>query len=333
MADLPHAEALLIGRHDGTIAAGLIRDGRLDDLMLAPVDGRLATGAVVAARVIRIEPGLDAAFLDIGTPEHALLRARDLPAEGEARALNRRLHEGQLLAVRIVHPGYDDKGPRVIGRVGADVRAEAAGCAPGTVLRAADPLLEIARALGPAEPREIVVADTLARLQAAQAWAAAGRPVPAIAIDPESQPLGRFDALGDIAAALARELPLEGGGRLSFDQTRALLAVDVDSGAGARDIAAGNLAAARAIARQMRIRNSAGVIIIDFIDARPDARGDARGGGRRAAIEGAMREATTADRAGVRHAGFGPLGLYELTRNRLGAPLAELWPTVPEAAR
>lgn len=323
MAEPPPIEALLVERRGGCVAAGIVRSGRLDDLILQPEAGPLVPGAIVAGRVTRIEPGLAAAFLDIGGALPALLRARDLPSESPARPIGRRLHEGQLLAVRVVHPGYDDKGPRVIARVGADLQAEAVAAAPGDVLRAPDPLAEIARAIGPAEPGEVVVADTIARLQLRQAWAAAGRGEPAATVDPDGRPLARGDAIGDIAAALEREVALPGGGRLSIEQTRALTAVDVDSGAAARDPAAGNLAAAGEIARQMRIRNSAGVIIIDFIDA---ARDD-----RRPAIEAAMRAATAADRAGVRHAGFGPLGLYELVRNRLGAPLAALWPATGDA--
>ena len=323
-------EMLLIERRGGCLAAGLVRGGRLDDLVLLPVGSPLAPGTVVAGRVARVETALGAAFIDVGTREHALLRARDLappqdnPSEGGGpRALNRRLHEGQMLAVQVVHPGYDDKGPRVIGRIGAGasgaaLQAAAAARAPGAVLQAADPLVQVARAIGSTEPREIVVADTLARLQVVQAWQAAGRDAPAITVDPDNRPLTRCDALGDIAAALSREVPLPQGGRLSFDQTRALLAVDVDSGAGTRDTAATNLAAVSEIARQLRIRNGAGVIIIDFIDIRPDGQGGA--------IEVAMRSATAGDRAGVRHAGFGPLGLYELVRNRLGASLAALWP-------
>jgi Rne/Rng family ribonuclease len=96
-----------------------------------------------------------------------------------------------------------------------------------------------------------------------------------------------------------------------------LLAVDVDSGAGARDLAACNLAAAAEIARQMRIRNSAGVIVVDFIESGPDDR---------RALDRAFRGAVRADRSGCRIAGFGPLGLYELTRRRLGPPLAASWP-------
>jgi hypothetical protein len=146
-------EALLVERRGGCLAAGIIRGGQLDDLILLPT-GPLAPGTVVAGRVLRVDAAMDAAFLDVGAPQPALLRARDLPAEGPRQPVGRRLHEGQLLAVRVVHPGYDDKGPRVIARVDAGLRGAAAGAAAGAVLHAPDPLVEIARAIGPAEPGE-----------------------------------------------------------------------------------------------------------------------------------------------------------------------------------
>jgi Rne/Rng family ribonuclease len=77
------------------------------------------------------------------------------------------------------------------------------------------------------------------------------------------------------------------------------------------------MAAAPEIARQLRIRNSAGVIVVDFIESGPDDR---------RALDRAFRQAVRADRVGCGMAGFGPLGLYELTRRRAGPPLAVAWP-------
>lgn len=316
----PALEALLIDRAGPCLAAGLIRAGRLDDLIVLADRGGVGPGDIVAGRVSRVEPALNAAFIDIGTSEHALLRARDLERGPDSTPLpiNRRLHQGQMLAVKIVHLGYDDKGPRVIGRLGKTPPGDLVNQAVGAVLHRSDPLAAIIREIRPAEPAEIVVADTLVRLQVSQAWAAAGLDPPEITIDPGNAPLTRFDAQSDIETALGREVPMPGGGRLTFDQTRALLAIDVDSGAGVRVLAAHNLEAACEIARQLRIRNSAGVIIIDFIDSGDPAQ--------RAAIAAALQRAMAPDRANGRLAGFGPLGLCEMTRARRGEPLSSLWP-------
>ncbi|MEZ5667907.1 MAG: ribonuclease E/G [Alphaproteobacteria bacterium] len=315
-ADPVRAEALLIERVDGVLAAALIRGGALDDLLVQPEDAA-GPGSVLVGRVSRIETGMAAAFVDVGMARHALLRARDLDRALRDRPIDRALHEGQMLAVQLVHPGYDDKGPRVIARLDPALAGEAAGKAAGTPLRRPDNLAAALAAFGPAAPAAIVVADPVMRLQAERAAAATGLDA-AVEVDRDGRPLERCDARGAIAGALDREVPLAGGGRLTFDPTRALMAVDVDAGAGARDLAACNRAAAGAIARQLRIRNSAGVIVIDFIDVADP--------GQRQAVETALRAAVAPDRAGCSLAGFGPLGLYEMTRRRRGAALADCWP-------
>lgn len=315
-------EAALVARAGSVLAAGLVRYGRLDDLVLLPAVGAAAPGTVLVGRVSRIAAGMDGAFVDIGSPQHALLRARDLDRSigDPALPIGRRLHEGQKLAVKLVHAGYDDKGPRVIARVGAVLQAAAADQPAGHVLRDSDPMAELVHLLQPLEPVEIVVADTLARLQVVKHWTEAGSPEPALTIDPAGRPFARFDADSAIDRALGREVPLDGGGRLTFDPTRALTVVDVDSGAALRDTDDLNRRAAAEIARQLRIRNIAGVIVIDFIDGRAPER--------QTQLEASMRTATMRDRAGCSLAGFGPLGLYELTRKRAGSPLAELWPVM-----
>ena len=84
-----------------------------------------------------------------------------------------------------------------------------------------------------------------------------------------------FDIFGiedDIQKALARKVPLKSGGHLIFDQTEAMTTIDVNTGGyvGKRSleetIFKTNLEAAQAIARQLRLRNLGGIIIIDFID-------------------------------------------------------------------
>ena len=310
------ADALLIDHYSVGLVGGLIRDGVLDDLMLVPDRPNGGEDSVIAGRVTKIDDEMNAAFVDIGTAGNALLRARDLEREMRTdRPISRALHLGQMLAVKLVHEGYDDKGPRVIGRVDPKLRNAAIGRHAGALLRQSDPMSRIVSTFLPAKPVEIVVADTVSRLAAENALP--GEQNLPVYVDPDSRPFARFDAIGDIASATEAEVALPGGGRLTFDQARALLAVDVDGGAGARDLARLNRSAAGAIARQLRIRNSSGVIIIDFING-SDA-------GRQPDLDAAMRSATQPDRNGCRLAGFGPLGLFEMSRNRRGTALSPAW--------
>ncbi|GAB4398443.1 MAG: ribonuclease G [Rhodoferax sp.] len=126
----------------------------------------------------------------------------------------------------------------------------------------------------------------------------------------------------EIARALGRRVELKSGGYLIVDQTEALTTVDVNTGAfvGARNfddtIFKTNLEAAQAIARQLRLRNLGGIIVIDFIDmARPE---------HQQAVLTELRKQLARDRVKTMCGGFSPLGLVELTRKRTRESLAHL---------
>ena len=118
----------------------------------------------------------------------------------------------------------------------------------------------------------------------------------------------------EIAKALGRKVALKSGGYLIFDQTEAMTTVDVNTGAyvGHRNleetIFRTNLEAAVALARQLRLRNLGGIIIIDFIDMEED-------GHRRQVLE-ALETALAGDHARTQITQVSPLGLVEMTRKR-----------------
>ncbi len=126
----------------------------------------------------------------------------------------------------------------------------------------------------------------------------------------------------DIARALARRVDLKSGGYLIIDQTEALTTVDVNTGGyvGARNfddtIFKTNLEATQAIARQLRLRNLGGIIIIDFIDmTRED---------HQTAVLSELRKQLARDRTKVTISGFTQLGLVEMTRKRTRESLAHM---------
>jgi ribonuclease G len=127
---------------------------------------------------------------------------------------------------------------------------------------------------------------------------------------------GLFDRHG-VADALATaedsEVALPSGGRLTIEATRALTAVDVDSGAGstaAEAALATNIEAAGEVARQLRLRELGGPVVVDFI--RMQRKGDHEKVRRR------LAEAVASDRMGVQLLGWTPGGLFELARARAG---------------
>ncbi len=126
-----------------------------------------------------------------------------------------------------------------------------------------------------------------------------------------------FDLYGvenEIERALSREAPLKSGGHLTIDQTEAMTTVDVNTGAyvGFRNleetIYKTNLEAAQAIARQLRLRNLGGIIIIDFIDmSDPDHKRQ---------VLRTLQRALARDHARSSVSEISGLGLVEMTRKR-----------------
>ncbi len=126
----------------------------------------------------------------------------------------------------------------------------------------------------------------------------------------------------EIERALARRVALKSGGYLIIDQTEALTTVDVNTGGfvGGRSfddtIFKTNLEAAQAIARQLRLRNLGGIIILDFIDMDSEAH--------RQAVLAELHKALAPDRTRMTVNGFTSLGLVEMTRKRTRESLAHV---------
>jgi ribonuclease G len=126
----------------------------------------------------------------------------------------------------------------------------------------------------------------------------------------------------EIAKALGRRVELKSGGYLIIDQTEALTTVDVNTGGyvGARNfedtIFKTNLEAAQAIARQLRLRNLGGIIIIDFIDMLTREHQDA--------VLGELKRNLERDHARSSVSQFSALGLVEMTRKRTRESLAHI---------
>jgi ribonuclease G len=126
----------------------------------------------------------------------------------------------------------------------------------------------------------------------------------------------------EIERALARRVDLKSGGYLIIDQTEALTTVDVNTGGfvGGRNfddtIFKTNLEAAQVIARQLRLRNLGGIIIIDFIDMDNEEH--------RASVLSEFKKALARDRTRMTVNGFSALGLVEMTRKRTRESLAHV---------
>jgi len=126
----------------------------------------------------------------------------------------------------------------------------------------------------------------------------------------------------EIERALARRVDLKSGGYLIVDQTEAMTTIDVNTGGfvGTRSfddtIFKTNLEAAQAIARQLRLRNLGGIIVLDFIDMANAAH--------RELVLAELKKALAHDRTRITVSQFTQLGLVEMTRKRTRESLAHV---------
>ena len=162
-----------------------------------------------------------------------------------------------------------------------------------------------------------IVVDSRENFQKLGAFAAEYTPNVAAKLEHYNGERPLFDLYNvedEIERALARRVELKSGGYLILDQTEALTTIDVNTGGyvGLRNfddtIFKTNLEAAHVIARQLRLRNLGGIIIVDFIDMDSAEH--------RAAVLAELNKALARDRTRITVNGFTGLGLVEMTRKR-----------------
>jgi len=197
------------------------------------------------------------------------------------------------------------------------VRERAAEAAAGGVVYEDLPLaLRALRDLVGSEVEKVRI-DSRETYQRARAFAEAFIPEAAGRIEhyPGERPI--FDLYGvedEIQRALERKVPLKSGGYLIIDQTEAMTTIDVNTGGyvGHRTleetIFKTNLEAAQAIARQLRLRNLGGIIIIDFIDMQNEEH--------KRQVLRALERSLEKDHAKSQISEVSPLGLVQMTRKR-----------------
>ncbi|PCJ26234.1 MAG: ribonuclease E/G [SAR86 cluster bacterium] len=131
-----------------------------------------------------------------------------------------------------------------------------------------------------------------------------------------------YSVEGEINKALGRQVKLKSGGDLIIDQTEAMTTIDVNTGAyiGSRNhaetILKTNLEAAAAIARQLRVRNLGGIIILDFIDMQDTEH--------QRQVQRVLAKALEKDHARTSITDISPLGLIEMTRKRTRESLGQI---------
>lgn len=345
------------GRTAALLAGGAVAELRLEH----PAD---EMGSIWHGRVLRVEPGLGA-FVDLGDDGTGLLAGGKPPQEGSSLlvqatrpsaggkgpalgraprlagrylvytprnpgvAASKRLPDDgtrarlQGLARRLVGP-FEGVVVRAAATDAADTafareldmlracwqRIEAASDeAPALLWREADPLQAFLR--DRLAPGGTVLADRRLRPYAERMG------LPDARIELLEEPGWQaFDLEDAIQRALEPVVALAGGGSISVEETRAAVVIDVDGG-GRKDALALNLDAAEAVAREIQLRGLGGLVLIDFVDLDRAAE--------RRRVDRRLADGFAGDPAARQQLPFSPLGVVEMTRQRLRVPLAEQW--------
>jgi ribonuclease G len=355
----------------------------LQEVHIERTSKRGYVGNLYKGRVLRVMPGMQAAFVDVGLERAAFLHASDI-----LRAAPAEVAEGEeAVAASVVKDPIGTKGARLTtqlsipsrylvllpyGRVlgvsariedeaerlrlksvlaeiirdapaGYIVRTNAEGQSAEALIEDVDYLGKLwrsvqagmasapvgtciyedlnlpLRALRDLMRRDVekVRVDSRETFERTQRFAAQFMPDLAERIEhyPGERPI--FDLYGvedEIQRAMHKQVPLKSGGYLVVDQTEAMTTIDVNTGAflGHRNLEETvyrtNLEAAQAAARQLRLRNLGGIVVIDFIDM-TDAE-------HRRQVLRQLEKALARDHAKSTVYDFSPLGLVEMTRKR-----------------
>ena len=185
--------------------------------------------------------------------------------------------------------------------------------APACVVDDGDGLARLLRRFS-AAPRFVFDDRALARI--AERTASRLGLAPAVEAETGGRLFDRHGIADVLASARMSELTLPSGGRLAIETTAAVTAIDVDSGGATKGADAAlrtNLEAAVEIARQIRLRDLGGVIVVDFLKTPAKTF--------RSRVEGAMRRAVEADRISIQVLGWTRAGLFEMIRTRTRAVL------------
>lgn len=329
---------VILGEIAGREAAALMVDGQLEDLLLDTSDAvSLAPGAICRGTVDRQMKGQGGVFVRLPGNEKGFLREVKGLSPGQTvicqitggtepgKALPTSLRVLFKSRFAIVTPGAP--GLNISRRIrDEDLRADLDALATagmqgsdmGLILRSAcqdaahEEIAEdiaATRDLAQAVMADVSGAPELlvdAPAPHEEAWRDWADPAPDEVVEGDMAAHGVLDA---VDALLSAEVALPGGGHMMIEPTRALIAVDVNTGADSSPAASlkVNIAAARELPRQLRLRGLGGQVTVDFA---PMPKRD------RATLEQQIRSAFKGEAAETSLAGWTPLGNFEIQRKR-----------------
>lgn len=299
------AEALILAEASpGEVRTALLLGGRLTEAWVERPARPDGVGDLQRGRVVAISSAMSGAFVALAGNETGFLP--ESAASAPRQPIKQAVQEGQILGLRVTRAAQAGKGPRLSALLTDAEAALVAAAPPGAPRLVARGPCAIQR-LAARYPRGVIRlsgAALVARLRAV------------LGDRVQAQHGAVFDEAieGEFAALAENALALPGGGVLHIQTTRALTALDVDSASAGDGLARFNEVALPEIARQIRLRNLSGAILLDVAGLSAK---------RRQALLEPLRAALAPDRLN-RLVGLTGLGLVEMVRDRIHPPLAEM---------
>ena len=340
---------VILDQIEGRDAAALVVDGQLEDLFIDPAGDEVLPGAIfraVADRPVKGQGGIFVKLPDgasgflrqisgIAPGQRLLVQVTGPTEPGKAVPVTTRLLFRSRYA--IITPGAP--GLNISRRIrDEEVREGLAALAAEAMAGAPEELGLILRSASAEADEAEVAEDILSVKELALAVLADIEGGPELLVDgpaahaaawrdsadpaPDEVVQGGFadhGVLEMIDALRGARVDLAGGGHMMIEPTRALVAVDVNTGADTSPAAAlkVNIAAARDLPRQLRLRGLGGQVVVDFAPVPKKER---------AILDQVVRAAFKHEAAETNLAGWTALGLFEMTRKRDRLPLAEVLP-------
>ena len=300
---------LLVAAERPPLRAALIdEDGRLEGFWKFAAGRDSLIGDRFLGRVRTVDRAVDAAYVDIGLERPGFLPFDRCP---------RPPVEGQTILVAVTRDPVPGKGVRLTARLEEGVAAPA-GARPPLRLTGDRPLPRLVNKVG----HDIdVLVDARRPAEELNILASASGAFRVQHMPQRDWPTSMAEIEAEATAATEARVELSSGGWLLFEPCWALTVVDVNSGAtqaagGERTWLRTNLEAAEEIARQLRLRNVGGIVVVDFIDMKsPENRRE---------VADTLRVAVKNDWEPCWVGTMSRLGLVEMSRRRSGPPLSEM---------